>query len=642
MILAWKRFVGLTQNTFHSMAGTMPITPRCLGRRRHPAVARLLPVERLEDRQLLTTFTVTTPADSGEGSLRDAITQANLDNTLDTIEFDIVNLSGSFIKTIALESDLPEIYTPIHFDGTTMPTYTNAPLVVLDGSAVVSGTQMGLTFASGSEGSVVEGLTINRFGSYGIRIGANDITVRANYLGTDETGTSDQGNAAGIGITGNNFTIGGTTAAERNIISGNTYDGIEILGGSNGFVEGNYIGTDVTGSFAIPNSKGISNYNGSHDNLIGGTTAGSGNVISGNTSVGIHLFGSGYPATVQGNLIGLSANGMNPLPNHGYGIVIGSSNNLIGGPTSDAANIIAHNDTAGIGVENGTGNRFQRNSIFQNGTLGIDLNTNNLTLNDLHDADSGANDLLNYPVITAATTIEGYVYLIGDYSGPANETLVLEFFSNEDQEPSGYGEGAHFLGEAIVTTDGNGHASFDVTLPITTGTWITATATDSHNNTSEFSAQAFASHTIINLSNSPLTVKRNKTVLIDPQATVTTTRSNFDFTKLNIGVSSGAQPLDSLQIKNFTDEQSHAKVKYDARKHQLLSGRTIIANLYSPDDMLQLAFRSGISTSLLQQIIRHITFRSSKDAGTRDVSLQVISAEDPPLSAVSTRTIPVT
>lgn len=598
-------------------------------------------VERLESRDLLTTFTVTTVADSGEGSLRAAIDLANQDNTLDTIEFNIINLSGSFIKQISLQSDLPLITTPIHFDGTTMPTYDGAPLVILNGADVTEGLQAGLYFDSGSEGSVVEAITINEFRGYGIRITSDNVTVKGSYIGTNGTGTSALANSTGIGISGNNFTIGGTTAVERNIISGNINDGIEILGGSYGVVQGNYIGTDVTGNIAIPNSKGVSNYNGSHDNLIGGSTAGSGNVISGNDATGIDIFGGGYGTTVQGNLIGINASGMNQLGNGGTGIHITNDFNLIGGPSAAAANTIAFNDEAGILIESGIGNRSQRNSIYANGGLGIDLQADRLTPNDVNDSDTGANNLLNFPTITSAARTNDTVRIIGEYNGPADETLTLEFFSNIFVGSSNYGQGQFYLGETSVTTDEAGHATFDVTFTITTGALITATATDSSNNTSEFSEQAAAPDTIITLPGGPLTVSRHKPVVIDPQATVTTTRENFNDDRLMVGVTSGTDPADRFKIKSFKDEQTNKRVRYNARQNQLLLGRDVLATVYSWEGGLELTLANNAPKSYMQDIVRNITLHS-KRAGSRVISIQILAWDADGISNVATRTIVMT
>ena len=161
----------------------------------------------------------------------------------------------------------------------------------------------------------------------------------------------------------------------------------------------------------------------------------------------------------------------------------GASSNFVGGTTAGLGNLIAFNTAAGVVVAgSSTNNAIWSNAIRDNGTLGIDLGADGLTANDAGDADEGGNDRVNFPVLTAAAGgVQGTLNSIPD------TTFRIEFFGNVACDASGNGEGATFLGATTVGTDGTGNA----TIPLFTaaaGQFVTATATDSSNNTSEFSA----------------------------------------------------------------------------------------------------------------------------------------------------------
>ena len=202
--------------------------------------------------------------------------------------------------------------------------------------------------------------------------------VLGNLIGTNAAGTGPLGNSNnGVLINGGaNNTIGGTTAAARNIISGNTDDGVLFYGPSatGNVVEGDYIGTDVTGAFAVANFNGVGSFVDGGGETIGGPTAtpgtGAGNVISGNSNGGIIL---GNGDLVEGNLIGTNAAGTAALGNEsydedGYGgiFIIGagnSSNDTIGGTASDDRNVISGNVGPGINLTDVNGNLIEGNYI---------------------------------------------------------------------------------------------------------------------------------------------------------------------------------------------------------------------------------------------------------------------------------------
>ncbi|MEG4466822.1 SdrD B-like domain-containing protein, partial [Microcoleus sp. AT9_B5] len=187
------------------------------------------------------------------------------------------------------------------------------------------------------------------------------------------------------------------------------------------------------------------------------------------------------------NFIGVGADGTTAVPNT-TGIFINlANNNAIGGTAAGQGNTIASNLGSGVNIIAGTGNSIQNNSIFANAGLGIDLGNDGITANDAGDADTGANNLQNTPVLTTATASAGSVTVAGTYNSIPSTTFTLQFFANN---PPGT-QGQTFIGSIQVTTDATGNAAFNQTFPaaVTAGQLITATATDAAGNTSEFSAQ---------------------------------------------------------------------------------------------------------------------------------------------------------
>jgi len=294
--------------------------------------------------------------------------------------------------------------------------------------------------------------------------------IQGNIIGTNAGATGLLGNIGnGIKVLASHNVIGGTVAGARNIISGNANAGI-FLSSSDLLVQGNYIGTDITGTVSLGNFKeGILFSFGGIASTIGGTTSGARNVISGNHASGVTLFNGGNE--VQGNFIGTDVTGGAPLGNDGHGVLISTTfppNNGVGGTQNGAGNVIAFNRMAGVAV-NFYGNRILSNSIFSNGDLGIKvINSNNVPVP---------------PIITSitSTSIQGRVH------GQPNANFRVEFFSNTTCDPSGFGEGQTFIGFTNVTSDGSGSASFTFTPAVSFSQSVTATVTDSSNTTSGFS-----------------------------------------------------------------------------------------------------------------------------------------------------------
>ena len=351
----------------------------------------------------------------------------------------------------------------------------------------------------------------------GPAIASNGNVIQGNFIGTNFDGTAAIGNKfSGIIFNGaSNNTIGGTQPGARNVISGNQSNGITMnivyanntaYGSNNNIVQGNLIGTNAAGTAAFPNNGGI-NINGSSNNQIGGTTPEARNVISGNTNNGVNInlnfvpFGNSPTTvidatgnTVQGNFIGVKADGTSALPNTVQGVNIGGSSNTIGGPAAGAGNVIAFNGSYGVVVfcpasagnlirKCGVGNSILGNSIHSNSIQGIVFGTNAGATPSTANANQAA-PVLNFSMSSGGNTSAHGTLL----STPGTE-FRLEFFANDSCDSSGTGEGQTFVGTTQVTTDASGNASFS-TSSLTgslTNKILTATATHPTNGTSRFS-----------------------------------------------------------------------------------------------------------------------------------------------------------
>lgn len=316
--------------------------------------------------------------------------------------------------------------------------------------------------------------------------------VQGNWIGTDATGMRALPNGGdGITLTGGAHSnlIGGGAEAARNIISGNAQNGVRLVEAFANQISGNWIGTDTTGTRALPNgASGILLTEAARENLIGGLETSSGNLIAGNAGDGITLARGAANNQIVGNLIGVGdREGRLPLPNGGHGIAIfGAQNTAIGGTTSAAANVIAYNARAGILVaeEQSQGNRIWCNSFFQNGGLGIDLGGDGVTPNDPGDADTGPNGLMNFPVVREMRAVPEGVLLRGQIDAVNRAAVQVDVYL-ADPDPTGFGEGRRCLASGITPRpDG----TFEVLLTgVRADDPVTLVATDEAGNSSEFS-----------------------------------------------------------------------------------------------------------------------------------------------------------
>ncbi|HXJ74304.1 MAG TPA: Calx-beta domain-containing protein, partial [Candidatus Dormibacteraeota bacterium] len=323
-------------------------------------------------------------------------------------------------------------------------------------------------------GSVAGRNLISGNALHGVTLAGSNVVVQGNFIGTDRSGGHRLGNgAAGIQLVqaAANNTIGGAGLDERNVISGNEAEGVRLEGPQVELnaVQGNLIGLAADGRTALGNgSYGLTVANG-HDNLIGGSDPEQGNVIAANRAGGVRMEGEADGLIVQGNWIGTDETGAMPQPNAGPGIWIESParNSLIGGRTPGTGNRIAFNEADGVLIrgESAVGHTIVGNSLEANWGLAINLEWNGVapgpvTPNDALDSDLGPNGLQNFPVITNITFNAGVTAVRGLLASAPEHDYAIDVYHSAAADPSGFGEGAVYAGEVVVTTDRQGLAGF--------------------------------------------------------------------------------------------------------------------------------------------------------------------------------------
>jgi len=305
-----------------------------------------------------TVYTVNSNLDTDDGActatgtgngctLREAINAANNNAGKDTILFSIT--TGA--QTITLTSSLPALNAAVFMDASSQPGFAGQPIIEINGTTGGSC----LMIPSSSSGSTVRGFILNRCAGHGISIDGNSNSVQGNYIGTNASGTAAAPvTFSGIFINGNNNQIGGTTPADRNVISGNGHQGIAITG-SNNTVQGNYVGTNAAGTAALGGGA-MFIFQAASNNIIGGTAGttpggsctGACNLVSGNAgSISINTTGAPGATnnTIQGNFIGVNVTGTAAIPNNGQGVLLMgvSGNHVIG-------NLISGNSNTGVSL----------------------------------------------------------------------------------------------------------------------------------------------------------------------------------------------------------------------------------------------------------------------------------------------------
>jgi hypothetical protein len=420
----------------------------------------------------------------------------------------------------------------------------------LSGVGIYGGAQSNIVGGSvAGAGNVLSGNN-----NYGVEIsdpGTSGNVVAGNLVGLDAAGTNAIPNA-NSGLYLQNYAtsniIGGTTAGARNVVSGNNTSGVYLLGSGTSYnqVEGNYIGTDPTGTNSIGNTiAGVYLLFGANSNIVGGTTAGARNVISGNDSYGVYFLGAGTSYNqVEGNYVGLTPDGEHALGNDFSGVIIfgGAGTNTFG-----PNNVVSGNSSYGLYIDNagttgnwiegntigadstgaspvpngtgliifggtttnfiglgpsglGTGNEIAYNSgdallVGDTNTLGIDMRGNTIVGNGSLgiDLQNAANGTPNPPVITNAFGYGTSTIVTGTLNSTPSQVFTIDFYANLSNDP---GQAEYYLGSASMATGGSGKGSFAYTNTTAnySGDYITATATSPAYDTSEFSADVLATN----------------------------------------------------------------------------------------------------------------------------------------------------
>jgi titin len=495
--------------------------------------------------------TVTTTADDntpndGSVSLREAIQAMNngsaggdpdISNQIpgvfgvnDRINFN-VSASGQ-TQTINVggtgNGALPALIRPMTINGysepgasmNTLANGDNAVVLIQLNGANAGPNADGILVSASGAGSVVTGVDIFSFSLNGIELQGGGSSVAGNFVGFNSNGAPAPNHNDGVRISNSNSsTVGGTTPPARNVISGNDVDGVHIVGSTaapatGNLVQGNFIGTDPSGTRANPNGccgraplAGAMEISGGNANTIGGATAAARNVISGNGS-GLDIDNGAEGNVVQGNFIGVGADGVTAVPNMGFGLQVRSSDNLAppAGPGqanepgasaniiglnpntgfSGLPNVIANNGGDGVAVSDNpcpnnatpvanSGNSILGNSIFANGGAGIHL------VPGLCGPTVQPNNLRAAPTITAVTSSASSTTVQGTVSQATAPSMTerVELFSSPVCGASGAGQGQTFIGSTNITTNASGNASFSANLaPVAPGRVVTATATN--------------------------------------------------------------------------------------------------------------------------------------------------------------------
>jgi hypothetical protein len=486
------------------------------------AIALLVPTRVEAD-----TFTVTNTADTGPGSLRQAILDANAQTggfacNGHQIAFAI---PGDGLHTIQPLSALPALLITINLDGFTQPgsvpnsaSQGNNSVIAIELDGSLAGNADGLLLSSSTctaGGSIIRGLAINRFEGAGIRLetfcsppmicAVGNVLIFGNFIGTDATGSIAMGNGFGatlqpgiaLGSNSSRTIVGDQVleeggpntpiAADHNVISANALDGILLDSTPPAAVSfdqrirNNTIGLNAAGTAALPNGR-----HGIYATTLSDATRVQDNLIAGNLGDGVRILGNVSPSNIERNGIGIGENGA-PFGNGGDGLHVGGGSTQITmgfryvfSPFENAS--IANNVGAGVFVDDTSTVDGVALSIAGNGGIAFDLAPAGITPNDDLDADTGPNELLNAPIVTSASVDAS---MNGTITGTLNSTpgvpTEIHFYFSDDCGPGGEGEAEHVVSNgqipvsATATGDAMGNATFSAAAPfLPVGKYVSA------------------------------------------------------------------------------------------------------------------------------------------------------------------------
>lgn len=490
---------------------------------------------------------VTNTNDIGAGSLRQAITDANACSGPCTIIF---NIPAPWPPVIQPASQLPTIIADgTVVDGGTQTIFSSdanasGPDVILDGS--LAGVSNGFTIDA--SGVVIRDFVIRRFNLAGIAVtdpsvNLSGTVIAGNYIGIDANGTTAAGNGTGVllGDHATNTMVGGTTAPDRNIISGNSGDGVHITGpaSQNNLILGNYIGTNAAGTAAVANNRGVVIDNGASGNHVGSfgtvlispeavrrpvkaSAAGDApaapqrprknkavaasactctptpdNIISGNTVVGVALINAGGGGSI---LVDQAKSGVKSSGRFLFGLPNTVTNDFIG--TDASGNLPIPN---GVGVQVGgttfaarIGEPFLANIIAFNTGAGVTVTETatgaSILGNEIHD-NGGLGIDLNADGVTPNDALDadagpneltnfplivatGVTEGGGVLHAEPSTNYVVDVYASLTADPSGNGEGEIWLGSSFARTNAAGDGYFAFPTDVPPNTWITLTATN--------------------------------------------------------------------------------------------------------------------------------------------------------------------
>jgi hypothetical protein len=372
-----------------------------------------------------------------------------------------VNSDGNIVQDNYVAAN----FTGIAVGGSNNVVQSNLVGLAVDGVSPLGGNGAGV-FVEGNDnligGGSGAGNAISSY-LYGVEINGNagrgySNRVQGNRIGTDEGGTLDRGNDShGVylryGASHNIIGADGDDEGKGNLISGNDGSGVYMdgIGTGHNVVAGNLVGTDVSGTVGVGNRMaGVNIREGAANNVVGGLTPAARNVISGNQDDGVLIAELSRDNRVLGNLIGTDAGGTADLGNRRVGVHVtaGSSNNTIGGPTPAARNVISGNDQYGVAIR-----FYSTDNVVSGNYIGLDVQGSpelGNVLSGVWIATGSSDNIIGGSIADARNVISAsghYGVLIEDAGTAGNMIAGNRIFGNDLAGVAVVGDGA--IGNAI-------------------------------------------------------------------------------------------------------------------------------------------------------------------------------------------------